>query len=103
MKRARGDSACRGHVAFLRHCIPPLRGADENAITHVQFHENGEQVAKNYHHARKQKEQARKARQQEKQQRRSNRVGPGGEDEAVGAVPGDVPAAPGNPTSGSGP
>jgi len=61
-------------------------------------------VAKqNYHHARKQKEQARKARQQEKQQRRSSRVGPEGEGETVAAVPGDVPIAPGTPTSGSGP
>ena len=55
----------------------------------------------NYHHARKQKEQARKARQQEKQQRRSNRVGPEGEGETVAAVPGELPTAPGNPTSGS--
>jgi hypothetical protein len=59
--------------------------------------ENGEQVPKNYHQARKQKELARKARQEQKQQRRSARLsGPG---EHAAADPTDGSGAPHDPTS----
>ena len=56
------------------------------SIQTLHFSENGAQVPKNYHQARKQRELARKARQQEKQQRRAARTSTAGE---------NAPATPG--------
>jgi molybdenum-dependent DNA-binding transcriptional regulator ModE len=68
----------------------------------INFHftDNGEQVARNYHQARKQKELARKARQQEKQQRRSARLSTTGE--SAQATPVEGAGAPAEPKSGGG-
>ena len=60
------------------------------SIQTLHFSENGAQVPKNYHQARKQRELARKARQQEKQQRRAARTSTAGE---------NAPATPSRPVS----
>jgi len=69
------------------------------SIQTLHFSENGAQVPKNYHQARKQRELARKARQQEKQQRRAARPSTAGEN-APATAPVAEPAAPRDPTSG---
>ena len=56
------------------------------SIQTLHFSENGAQVPKNYHQARKQRELARKARQQEKQQRRAARTSTGGENAPGGRL-----------------
>jgi hypothetical protein len=68
-------------------------------IQTLHFSENGAQVPKNYHQARKQRELARKARQQEKQQRRSARLSIAGE-HAPATAPVAEPTAPLDPASG---
>lgn len=65
----------------------------------LHFSENGAQVPRNYHQARKQRELARKARQQEKQQRRAARPSTAGENTRTTA-PVVEPGAPRDPTSG---
>jgi hypothetical protein len=71
----------------------------DTSVQTLHFSENGAQVAKNYHQARKQRELARKARQQEKQQRRAARPSTAGEN-APATAPVAEPAAPRDPTSG---
>ena len=77
------------------HRCSSLDGINSNLI----LSENGVQVPKNYHQARKQRELARKARQQEKQQRRAARPSTAGENTPATA-PVAEPAAPRDPTSG---
>jgi hypothetical protein len=72
---------------------------NEFRTQNLHFGENGEQVPKNYHQARKQRELTRKARQQEKQQRRSARPGITGQN-APATAPVAEPAAPRDPPSG---
>lgn len=65
----------------------------------LHLSENGAQVPKNHHQARKQRELTRKVRQQEKQQRRSARPSTAAE-RAPATAPAAEPAAPRNPPSG---
>jgi hypothetical protein len=65
----------------------------------LHFSDNGAQVPKNYHQARKQRELTRKVRQQEKQQRRSARPSTAAES-APATAPVAEPAAPRDPPSG---
>ena len=85
-------------MSARREPIPMITDAGRwtESIQTLHFSENGAQVPKNYHQARKQRELARKARQQEKQQRRAARTSTAGENAPATAPVADS-AAPRNP------